>query len=228
MAPVHPPIEDFWKVYGVAKEGQDKIMVLTYLHTAARKSELFTLKWADVDLNGKRIRLWTRKRKGGLEADWIPMTTELHVALSERFEHRTFPDHDHVFVCEDEYNLARDFYGQPFSSRAHWLKKLCERAGVEHFGLHAIRHLSASILDDTGYPITVIQALLRHRSATTTAKYLHKLRGLRVVLDDAFKSPEPPVARQIARVVSGNSVAKENDRPAPRKRSDRSFLRVVK
>jgi integrase len=138
-----PPVEDFWKVYKVAREGQDKNMLLAYLHTAARKSELFTLKWTDIDLSGRRIRLWTRKRKGGLEQDWIPMTSELHATLSKRFENRTFPDHTHVFVCEDQHNLSREFYGQPFSSRAHWLKRLCERAKIEPFGLHAIRHLSA-------------------------------------------------------------------------------------
>jgi hypothetical protein len=38
-----PPVQDFWKVYKVAREGQDKDMLLAYLHTAARKSELFVL-----------------------------------------------------------------------------------------------------------------------------------------------------------------------------------------
>ena len=196
-----PPVEDFWKVYDTARDGQDKIMLLAYLHTAARKSELLTLKWSDVDLGGRRIRLWTRKRKGGLEQDWIPMTDELHDALGWWSEHRTFPEHDHVFVCEDQYNLARDFYGQAFSARVHWLGTLCERAKVEPFGFHAIRHLSASILDDAGYPITVIQALLRHRSATTTAKYLHNLRGLRAAFGDAFKRKGQPV--EITPVPSG-------------------------
>ena len=32
-----PPVEDFWKVYDAAREGQDKLMLLAYLHTAARR-----------------------------------------------------------------------------------------------------------------------------------------------------------------------------------------------
>jgi integrase len=173
---------------------------------------LFTLKWSDVDLDGRRVRLWTRKRKGGLEQDWIPMTDELYGALSWWPEHLTFPDHAHVFVCEDKYNLARDFHGQPFSARIHWLGTLCERATVQPFGFHAIRHLSASILDDAGYPITIIQALLRHRSATTTARYLHNLRGLRAAFGDAFKRKSRPVV---------------NTPVTAEERSDRPLLRIA-
>jgi integrase len=173
---------------------------------------LFTLKWSDVDLDGRRVRLWTRKRKGGLEQDWIPTTDELYGALSWWPEHLTFPDHAHVFVCEDKYNLARDFHGQPFSARIHWLGTLCERATVQPFGFHAIRHLSASILDDAGYPITIIQALLRHRSATTTARYLHNLRGLRAAFGDAFKRKSRPVV---------------NTPVTAEERSDRPLLRIA-
>ena len=68
-----PPEEDFWKVYEVA-EGQDKVMLLAFLHLAARRSEIFRITWADVDFGNSRIRLWTRKRQGGsYEYDWLPM-----------------------------------------------------------------------------------------------------------------------------------------------------------
>jgi integrase len=59
-----PPVEDFWKVLD-RTDGQDRVMLLAYLHTAARKHELFDLLWEDVDFERHRIRLWTRKRKGG-------------------------------------------------------------------------------------------------------------------------------------------------------------------
>ena len=53
-----PPEDDFWKIYGVA-EGQDKVMLLTLLHLAARRGEIFRLPWADVDFGSDRIRLYT-------------------------------------------------------------------------------------------------------------------------------------------------------------------------
>jgi integrase len=234
-----PPVEDFWKVYDSVSEGQDKVMLFTYLHTAARRSELFILKWEEVDFRKNRIQLWTRKRKGGLEADWIPMTAQLKATLQWWNENRTFPEHENVFVCEDRNNFCKNLYSHPFQVRQHWMKKLCEDVEVKPFGLHAIRHLSASILDDAGQPIAVIQALLRHKNANTTAKYLHALRGLRVELGHCFQRPLPVAPEEIQEVVSGDSkndqagsrlrVANKNDRPAPQARAtDRSFLRVVK
>ena len=78
-----PPERDFWKVYEIA-EGQDRTLLLAYLHTAARRNELFNLRWDDVDFAGERIRLWTRKRAdGSLEGDWIPLTNDLFNALLE-------------------------------------------------------------------------------------------------------------------------------------------------
>jgi integrase len=203
-----PPAEDFWKVFDQAKEGQDKIMLLAYLHTAARRNELFELRWSDVDFQKKRMRLWTKKRKGGREHDWITMTSELQKTLEDWYKNRTFPDSDFVFLCEETNNYCKDIYGHPFQFRRHWFPKLCGKADVEVFGFHAIRHLSASILDDAGYPITVIQTLLRHKSANTTALYLHKLRGMREALDEAFNRKSRPVP--------------------PLRATGRPFLRIVK
>jgi len=56
--------------------GQHKVMLLTYLHTAAGCGELFELTWDDVFFDNQRIRLWIRKRKGGRECEWIPMTRD--------------------------------------------------------------------------------------------------------------------------------------------------------
>ena len=55
------------------------------------------------------------------------------------------------------------------------MKQLCERAKVKPFGFHAIRHLTASILYKMGQPVSVIQAILRHKSPNTAAIYLRTL-----------------------------------------------------
>jgi len=186
-----PPEDDFWKVYDVA-EGQDKVMLLAYLQLAARRSELFRLRWEDVDFAKGEIRLTTRKRMGGsLEEDWLPMLDELHVAL---LNHKQISKGGWVFPDPET--------GGPYLYRQHWMKRLCARAGVPPFGLHAIRHLTASILADEGVPVIVIQAILRHKNSNTTQRYLHRLSELKTALTalsqrkSRLAEPSPPAKRQ--------------------------------
>ena len=175
-----PPEEDFWKVYAVA-EGQDKVMLLTFLHLAARRGEIFRLTWQDVDFGNDRIRLWTRKRKDGtFEYDWLPMTKELRKSLRWWWESRPIKDSPYVFVCLENSPYTRDYYGKPFSIRLQFMRRLCEKAKVTRFGFHGIRHLSASILFNAGYDLGVIQTILRHRSPTTTERYLKSIGMERV------------------------------------------------
>jgi integrase len=184
-----PPEDDFWAVFDVA-EGQDKIMLLAFLHLAARRSELFRLTWEDVNFLNNRIRLGTRKRKDGtMEFDWLPMTKELKNTLMKWWEERPVKDSPYVFVCVFKNNFCQRYYGMPFVKRQHLMNRLCKRAGVKAFGLHAIRHLTASALYQAGQPVAVIQAILRHKSPSTTERYLHSL-GLehtREALDGVFQ-----------------------------------------
>jgi len=52
---------------------------------------------------------------------------------------------------------------------------LCTKAEVKYFRYHALRHLTASILDDLGVPIGVIQRILGHKNRSTTEIYLHSI-----------------------------------------------------
>lgn len=173
-----PPEEDFWRVYEAA-EGQDQLILLAALHLAARKGELWGLTWPDLDFGEVRVRLWTRKRRGGSrEYDWLPMTRELKAALlgwrEERLTMRTV-DRNAVFVCLSGASVNGEHRGKPFHRRGRWMPALCRSVGVEPFGMHAIRHLSASILFRMGCDVAHIQAVLRHRNPNTTTRYLRSL-----------------------------------------------------
>ena len=201
-----PPEDDFWKAYDQA-EGQDQVMLLAYLHLAARRSEVFRLKWSDVDFVNNRICLWTKKREGGHnEYDWLPMTSDLHQALlqwwQERLKQSTI-DKEHVFVCQAETPFCKKYYGKPFLHRQHLMMRLCERAKVKPFGFHGIRHLTASILYQKGYSLSVIQTILRHASPNTTARYIHSL-GLeetRGALEKGLKGPAQVIEFKKSNVV---------------------------
>jgi integrase len=177
-----PPAEDFFKVLNMT-DGQDRVMLLTFLHTAARRSEVFRLTVSDLDFQNNRIRLSTKKRTGGnLEYDWLPLTTELKRVLSWWLENRPLKNKPHVFMCLEKRPFHFEDYGEPFVYRSKFMKKLCAKAGVKPFGYHAIRHLTASQLYSMGYSVATIQALLRHKSAGTTERYLRTL-GLEHIRD---------------------------------------------
>jgi integrase len=169
-----PPEEDFWKVFEVASYEQ-KILLLAFLHTSARRGELFRLHWNDIDFARNLIRLGTRKRIGGsLEYNTVSITEELKQALSEKKKSSSS-----VYVFCDEY-------GQPFKYRRHLMKRLCLKANVTAFGFHSIRHLSASILASEGTDIPNIQSQLRHKHLHTTSRYLHKLGATDNVMEKVF------------------------------------------
>lgn len=184
-----PPEADFWKVYKAAevvpvngtkgcfdRQPHRKRMMLAFLHLGARKSEVFKLRWRDVDSQNRRVRLWTKKRDGGEEFDWIPMTEQLAQALAEQRLETGFEDH--VFV-----NPAT---GKRYTSASKMMEKICKQAGVTHFGFHAIRHLSASVLAQAGVDLPTIQLILRHRSITTTSRYVHSLTDAQKAANQAF------------------------------------------
>jgi len=188
-------LEDFWKIYAVAK-GQDKVMLLAFLHLAARRGEVFRMALEDVNFNDSRIRLWTRKRMSGTyEYDWLPMTQELRDALRWWCEHRPIKDKPNVFLCLETTEFTRDYYGLPFKTRCHFMRRLCNKAKVPPFGFHAIRHLSASILFNLGYDLGVIQAILRHKSPSTTERYLKSIgiERVRDALESLSSKPKAEV-----------------------------------
>jgi integrase len=189
-----PSEDDFWKVYDVA-EGQDKVMLLFSYHLAARRGETFRAKKSDIDFKNEKISLWTRKRKGGnLEFDWMPMTQKLKTALLPWLEVRMSQptiDTENIFVCLDKTPFCDQYYGKPFKSRQHFMRRICKKAKVKPFGFHAIRHLAATVHYHKGKPLNWLQRFLRHKNPSTTEKYLKSIRleHLREGLDEGLIRP---------------------------------------
>jgi integrase len=80
------------------------------------------------------------------------------------------------------------------------MKKICNKANVKHFGFHAIRHLSASILYKKGNSVSIIQAILRHKNPNTTTRYLRTigLEDTRSALEEGFRKPAEVIPFSVA------------------------------
>jgi integrase len=184
-----PPLDDVSSIMDAA-ETQDRVMLLTMLHTGARRGEVFRLRWDDVDFDAGTIRLGTRKRKGGgMEYNLLPMTTELRKALKK-----------HKGTATALYVFPRGQTGRPYRGRNRFMERICRRAGVRHFGFHVLRNLSASMMARAGLDLLTIQAMLRHKHTTTTNHYLRQIQGVRVDLDRVFNpnADEIQLAHEVA------------------------------
>ena len=163
-----PPEEDIKKVI-MAADPDDLDLIQIIYHTAGRVSEVLNSKWEDINFEHNRLRLWTRKRRGGeLQEDKLPMSDELYRILKRRWDKR---DKSTPYVIHNE-----DGSKYTYHQKRHTMKKVCERADVKPFGFHAIRHHVASFLADTSdVSISQIQKFLRHRKITTTDNYIKTL-----------------------------------------------------
>ena len=111
-----------------------------------------------------------------MDSDWLPMTRELQNVLSE---HRRTTRSMLVFPAPT---------GEPYQKRQNFMPGLCAAAGVKPFGVHAIRHLTASILAGSGIDLVTIQIILRHKNALTTTLYLKSLGIKTDALDEVFSN----------------------------------------
>lgn len=162
-----PSRADVLKVLAAAT-AEEKVFLQVYLHTAARRSEIFRLTWGDVDFAAGRVRLGTRKTKdGSMKYRYVSMSDTLFNTLQWWWKHRSVTDTPFVFV-----STGNRHYGKPFVVRRRFMKGLCKRAEVKEFGFHAIRRHVPSFLADQGVPMKILQELLGHEQLRTTEIYM--------------------------------------------------------
>jgi integrase len=104
---------------------------------------------------------------------------------------------DYVFVVAEKESSHREYYLEPFKFRRAFMERVCRKINIVPFGYHAIRHFTASQLYAKGYPISIIQAILRHSNPNTTARYLRNLG-----LDPAIKEALEEGVTRPAKIIS--------------------------
>ena len=170
-------------------------MYLFLAHTGLRRGELLALKWKDIDLKSKTLKIrasLTRYRKrdenmeyiGGYETKMMNPKTRTSVrivylnakAISYLEEMKRRNDElkikSEYVVCskEGKYLQTRSFDQE--------LDRWCKRIGVEFKGLHALRHSFATRAIIAGVPVKVVSELLGHADIKITLNtYTHVLEA---------------------------------------------------
>jgi integrase len=128
-----------------------------------RRTETAGLRWADVDLENRIIRL--RGSKTGARVVPLGLAAVELLATVKPADAR--PED---YVCRGEKP------GAPFVGIDRVRRVLYSRAGIDGLGrdLHSLRTTFSSIAADAGYSEIIVAALLGHRlAAGVTARYIH-------------------------------------------------------
>lgn len=188
---------------------QWRLLVQFLAQTGLRIGELIALRWDDVDLGIRRVKVRRRLYKGTLDAPKsrhgirdVPISTSLAQALwSHRADTRFARDEDLVFPSE----VGTPLNGMNLLHRV--VKPAAVRAGLPWASLHTLRHTCASMLFRSGWNAKQVQMVLGHHSpAFTLATYVH------IIPDDL---PEPLFPNMSVGGQSVSSPATRSRRTAP-------------
>jgi integrase len=159
---------------GVQVTGARVIRLL--MLTGARKSEIESLRWEDIDFERGFLNL--RDTKTGDRAHPMNAPALASVSAVERVEGVSW-----VFPA------ARGDGHYTATGRA--FKEACRRAEITGVRVHDLRHTFASVAAMAGLGLPVIGAVLGHRQSSTTQRYAH-------IAEEAGRAASDQVAGQIA------------------------------
>jgi integrase len=179
------------KVLDVAKVARPQMsaFVALALDTGARKSELYGLLWADVDLDAGTVYLRQQLDRAGAEPVFGPLKTKRcrNVTLDgetvnrlkahKRYQaelkmaNRTvYRDFGLVFAKEPEHlQMPKAELGQPLKSLdGKPFRDLVRQAGVRPIKFHGLRHTCVTLSLAAGVPVNAVAQRVGHVEPTMT------------------------------------------------------------
>ncbi len=149
----------------------EKIVLAT--HTGLRRGSLFNLRWEQIDLANRVMRIPRTKNGRPLS---VPLNGTAVATLQALYDNRE-PEGPYVFPHRAGPNA-----GQPVMDIKNGFHAALELADIHDFTWHDLRHTFASWLMMRGASLRSVGELLGHQSMKMTMRYAH--------LSPAFLSAE--------------------------------------
>lgn len=136
-----------------------KAMAIFTLATGLRESNVTGLEWSQIDMQNKIAWIYADQSKSG-KVIRVPLNQDaVDVLINQLGKHYT-----RVFT----------FRGSPVAKvGTKWWRKALERAGIENFTWHGLRHTWASWHVQSGTPLNVLQELGGWSSYEMVLRYAH-------------------------------------------------------
>src|SRR5215211_1077436 len=157
-------------LYEASDHPRDYAIIMTFLQTGIRLSELASLRLEDVDFDNKVLTV--RQGKGKKDRQ-IPLVDEAVKALRNYLRFR-----NSQLVLDDEIIfLAKNGTSLNVSTVKYTVAKYVKQAGIrKRVGVHTLRHTFGAHKADKHMGIATLQQVMGHKKKETTLKYIHLAR----------------------------------------------------
>src|ERR1700726_2489936 len=153
---------------------RERTLVLLAASTGLRQSEIFGLKWGDIDFERGTmsvIRSIVYGVVGPCKTESsqkpVPMHPTLADALMQWRKHCTYIRPEDWVFASKRYRGRRPYWGQAILRK--YIPPAAQRVGIQkRFGWHRFRHSYSTLLRSVGTEFKVMQELLRHSTLRST------------------------------------------------------------
>lgn len=179
-------IEEQKKFLKTAAKSSNFNQFALLLQTGLRTGEMIALQWSDIDFEKRVIHITKSMEYRYSVGEWrigepksqsgyrdVPLTNEAIRILEKqkekisRMENINPEFQDYVFLCRK---------GEPTKNSAYdtCLFKLCDKAGIDRFSMHVLRHTMATRCIEGGMRPKTLQVILGHSNVGITMNlYVH-------------------------------------------------------
>jgi integrase len=158
-----------------------KLLILT----GARKNEILSLKWSDLELENYRILL--SDSKTGFKTIYLPELAVDVINGLERTSEFLFP--------------SKSATGHLFDLQWQWSVVLKEAKLTGRWRIHDLRHGFASTAVNNGGSLSFIGFLLGHKRASTTERYAH-----------VAENPAQALLDQVSCIITSSKTSNKNSK----------------